>query len=69
VDLAETGLVLAVVLTGLLVLYTVVRFAVRDGVLDARAKDDAQLAQRDPDVAVRRSRTLGSAEPVDDPAQ
>ena len=44
--LFELGLLLVVIVTGLVVLYTVVRLAVRDGVLDARARDDAQLAQR-----------------------
>jgi hypothetical protein len=45
------------VVSRLLVLYTVVRLAVRDGVLDARAKDDAQLAQREPALERRESRT------------
>ena len=53
-DVLDMLLVLAAVLTGLLGLYTVVRLAVRDGVLDARAKDDAELAQRNPKSAAPR---------------
>lgn len=49
----DAVLAVAGILTGLLVLYTVVRLAVRDGVLDARAKDDADLALRS---AITRSR-------------
>ena len=59
-------LVLAAVLTGLLMLYTVVRLAVRDGVLDARAKDDADLAQRTQRTqkdSGRRSRTTVGEDP------
>ena len=56
--LFELGLLLVVIVAGLVVLYTVVRLAVRDGVLDARARDDAQLAQRNLDLALRESRSV-----------
>ena len=56
----ELGILLVAIVAGLVVLYTVVRLAVRDGVLDARARDDAQLAQRNLDLALRESR---AAEP------
>ena len=56
--------------SGLLVLYTVIRLGVRDGVLDARARDDAALAQRKLTDTVRESRSgISLLEPVDDPTQ
>jgi hypothetical protein len=64
VDVVVVGVA---VVSGLLVLYTVVRLAVRDGVLDARARDDAQLAQRKLDLALRESREIqGDSTRLDD---
>jgi hypothetical protein len=56
-DLLEPVLIVLGVVSGLLLLYVVVRMAVRDGVLDARARDDAQLAQRDLDLSGPGSRS------------
>jgi hypothetical protein len=44
--LLDLGILAVAVLAGLVVLYTVIRLGVRDGVLDARARDDAELAER-----------------------
>lgn len=64
------GLLLVVIVAGLAVLYSVVRMAVRDGVLDARARDDAALAQRNLDTVMRQGRTgVPSLEEVDDRAE
>jgi hypothetical protein len=66
----EFVIVAVAVVAGLVVLYTVIRLAVRDGVLDARAKDDAGLAERNLDATLRKSRTkLHSVEELDDRAE
>lgn len=63
----DVVLIAVAVISGLLVLYTVIRFAVRDGLLDARARDDAQLAERNLAETVQESRaTISLLEPVDD---
>lgn len=60
-------LIVVAVVSGLLLLYTVIRLGVRDGVLDARARDDADLAQRNLDEVVPESRaTISLLEDVDD---
>ena len=66
----DAVLIVVAVISGLLLLYTVVRLGVRDGVLDARAKDDAQLAQRSPDEVLRDGKaTHSSLNEVDDRAE
>lgn len=66
----DVVLIAVAVVSGLLVLYTVIRLGVRDGVLDARARDDAELAQRNLSNQVRESRaSISLLEPVDDPTQ
>lgn len=65
--LVELAPLLVAGVAGLVVLYVVVRLAVRDGVLDARARDDAQLAQRHLDDTIHESRaTISLLEDVDD---
>ena len=66
----DVVLIAVAVVSGLLVLYTVIRLGVRDGVLDARARDDAELAQRKLADTVRDSRNgMSLLETVDDPRQ
>ncbi len=66
----DAVLIVVAVISGLLLLYTVIRLGVRDGVLDARAKDDAQLAQRSPDEVLRDSKaTHPSLDERDDRAE
>jgi hypothetical protein len=63
----ELVLIAVAAVSGLLLLYTVVRLGVRDGVLDARARDDAELAQRRLDDPGRDSRaSISLLEDVDD---
>ena len=66
----DAVLIVVAVISALLLLYTVIRLGVRDGVLDARAKDDAQLAQRSLDEVLRDSKaTVTSRDEVDDRAE
>lgn len=65
--LFELGILAVAVVAGLVVLYTVVRLAVRDGVLDARARDDAQLAQRDLQDTMRETVRESRLTIVDEP--
>lgn len=65
--MSDFALLAVVIVAGVVVLYVVIRTGVRDGVLDARARDDAELAQRNLDSARRDSRaTAASVEEVDD---